>query len=77
MDELFDWYAAELEAAGWVSGGGTARAPTNSEPRSAAWAREGLIFRLSVRDPEETSPEWQGDWTFVYRTALSVDLLDR
>lgn len=72
-DELFAWYAESLEAEGWVTGGSSSRAAATGELDATAWERNGLIFRLSVLDPDGTLPEVQADWAYLYRTSIIVD----
>lgn len=72
-EDLFVWYAAELEADGWVTGGGSSALAATGELDATAWERDGLKFRLSVLDPDRTRPEVQGDWAYLYRTDVIVD----
>ena len=70
--EIEAWYEAELTSRGWVDGGGSSAIPTTNELWVRAWERNGITFRLGVRDPHgaRARPEQFERYETVYDVRL-------
>lgn len=74
MIEAF--YATELAARGWVVDTHTSSGiRTTAEPIAIAWSKDGVIFRLGIRDPESwrADPELFSRYESLYDARLIGD----
>lgn len=77
-DEIEAFYALELAALGWADGaGGTSSGiSATGEIRARAWSKDGVVFRLGLRDPESwrADPELFSRYRSVYDARLIANV---
>lgn len=69
-DEVYEYFAAELTQRGWRDDSRSSSAiPATDESTAHAWTRDGLTFRLGIRDPDS----WRADDALVERYETIYD----